>query len=147
MTTINFYKQYHKYGEFSNFYEAPIVIDNVEFPTNEHYFQAMKFSHSKEHFDKVRNAKNAYEAFKLGRCKLFPIRDDWNNVKDDIMYKALEAKFNQHAKLKKMLLDTKDAILVEHTINDSYWGDAGDGSGKNILGVLLMKLRKKLSVK
>lgn len=30
---------------------------------------------------------------------------------------------------------------VEH---DSYWGDGGDGSGKNRLGVLLQKLREEL---
>jgi hypothetical protein len=33
---------------------------------------------------------------------------------------------------------------VEHTTNDRYWGDGGDGSGKNRLGALLMELRAEL---
>ena len=60
------------------------------------------------------------------------------------MLDALRAKFTQHEELKATLLGTGDAILVEHTANDSYWGDGGDGSGKNRLGQLLMKLREEL---
>ena len=60
------------------------------------------------------------------------------------MYVALYAKFTQHERLTKMLLDTGDRKLVEHTTRDSYWGDGGDGSGQNRLGKLLMKLREEL---
>ncbi|CAF4077890.1 unnamed protein product, partial [Rotaria sordida] len=48
------------------------------------------------------------------------------------------AKFQQHPKLKQLLLSTGNRTLVEHTINDSYWGD---GSGRNQLGITLMKVR------
>ncbi len=34
-----------------------------------------------------------------------------------------------------------DARLVEHTDNDVFWGDGGDGSGHNMLGRLLMEQR------
>ena len=37
-----------------------------------------------------------------------------------------------------------DAKLVEHTTNDSYWGDGGDGRGRNMLGQLLMQVRDEL---
>jgi len=60
------------------------------------------------------------------------------------MLDALRAKFTQHADLRTLLLATGDAQLVEHTTNDSYWGDGGDGSGKNRLGQLLMRLRDEL---
>lgn len=60
------------------------------------------------------------------------------------MREALDAKFRQHADLTALLLSTGDAVLVEHTENDDYWGDGGDGSGKNMLGRLLMDLRAKL---
>jgi predicted NAD-dependent protein-ADP-ribosyltransferase YbiA (DUF1768 family) len=43
-----------------------------------------------------------------------------------------------------VLLATGDAELVEHTTNDSYWGDGGDGSGKYMLGRILMQLRDRL---
>ena len=61
------------------------------------------------------------------------------------MYEALKAKFTQHEELNELLLATGDKILIEHTENDSYWVDSGDGSGKNRLGKLLMRLRKELS--
>ena len=60
------------------------------------------------------------------------------------MYVALYAKFTQHEHLRKLLLETGDRKLIEHTSRDSYWGDGGDGSGQNKLGKLLMKLREEL---
>jgi predicted NAD-dependent protein-ADP-ribosyltransferase YbiA (DUF1768 family) len=41
-----------------------------------------------------------------------------------------------------MLLSTGHETIVEHTANDDYWGDGGDGSGRNRLGLLLMELRE-----
>jgi len=80
----------------------------------------------------------------MGRDRKLPLRRDWESVKENIMRRALYAKFTQHPDLKKLLLSTGDAKLVEHTERDSYWGDGGDGSGKNRLGYLLMELREKL---
>ncbi len=48
-----------------------------------------------------------------------------------MMRKALRAKFEQHAELRTLLLATASAKLVEHTQNDAYWGDSGNGQGKN----------------
>lgn len=62
-------------------------------------------------------------------------------MKDEVMLKAIRAKVEQHSEVKEMLLSTENAILVEHTENDYYWGDGGDGSGKNRLGKILMKVR------
>jgi len=50
------------------------------------------------------------------------------------MLEVVRAKFTQHEDLKAILLGSGDALLVEHTENDDYWGDGGDGSGKNRLG-------------
>ncbi len=60
------------------------------------------------------------------------------------MYEAAKAKFTQHDDLRELLLKTGDAKLIEHTENDCYWGDGGDGSGKNRLGHILMRVRKEL---
>jgi N-glycosidase YbiA len=54
------------------------------------------------------------------------------------------AKFTQHDELSALLLSTGDSKLVEHTENDDYWGDGGDGSGKNMLGRILMQVRESL---
>ncbi len=60
------------------------------------------------------------------------------------MYDACLAKFSQHSDLKQLLLDTGDAIIIEHTKNDNYWGDGGDGTGRNQLGKTLMRVRDTL---
>jgi ribA/ribD-fused uncharacterized protein len=80
----------------------------------------------------------------MGRSRKRPLRRDWESVKEQVMLEALRAKFTQHDDLKAILLGTGDAVLVEHTAKDSYWGDGGDGSGKNRLGQLLMRVRDEL---
>ena len=57
------------------------------------------------------------------------------------MKKGLLLKFSQNKDLLKILKDTGSRTLFQHTEKDKYWGDGGDGSGKNRLGVLLMEVR------
>jgi ribA/ribD-fused uncharacterized protein len=140
---ILFYRVSEPYGEFSNFSPHPIRLQKRVWPTTEHYFQAQKFAGT-SHEDTIRQAKSPMIAARLGRSRSFPLRSDWESVKDDIMRDALWAKFTQHPQLQSLLLSTGDAELVEHTRNDSYWGDGGDGTGRNRLGQLLMEVRTRL---
>ena len=140
---INFYRQGDPFGEFSNFAPFPITLKDVEWPTTEHYFQAQKFAGT-EHEEAIRLVKSPMIAARMGRSRERPLRGDWETVKDDVMREALLAKFTQHPKLRTLLLQTKDAELIEHTKNDRYWADGGDGTGKNRLGQLLMELRTQL---
>lgn len=64
-----------------------------------------------------------------------------HQIKDSVMRRALRAKFTQHSELRELLLSTGNCRLVEHTANDHYWADGGDGSGMNRLGELLMSVR------
>jgi len=140
---INFYLSNGEYGCFSNFSRHHIFLKEKTWKTSEHYFQAQKFAGT-EFEEKVRLAATPKEAADLGRNRKFPLRKDWEEVKDDVMREALRAKFTQNKELKQILLETGDAELVEHTANDNYWADGGDGSGRNMLGVLLMELREEL---
>ncbi|BAU12952.1 hypothetical protein LEP3755_34880 [Leptolyngbya sp. NIES-3755] len=141
--TINFYNLDKPYGYFSNFARYPIDINGKTWATSEHYFQAQKFPET-PHEEEIRQAKSPRQAADMGRDRSRPLRPDWEAVKDDVMREALYAKFTQHPDLKEKLLATDDAVLVEHTRNDSYWGDGGDGSGRNMLGKLLMELRDRI---
>ena len=143
MEHIKFYSVTDKYGEFSNFALYPIRLKGKVWATTEHYFQAQKFA-GLPHENKIRKAPSPMKAAQLGRTRKVRMNKNWDSKRDNVMYDALKAKFTQHDDLKKLLLSTKDAYLVEHTENDAYWGDGGDGSGKNRLGKLLMKLRKEL---
>lgn len=140
---INFYSTKDAYGCFSNFSAHPFRLNNKIWKTSEHYFQAQKFAGT-EHEEELRLVDSPMVVARMGRDRKRPLRQDWEEVKDDIMREALRAKFTQHEDLKKILLETGDAELVEHTTNDNYWGDGGDGKGKNMLGKLLMELREEL---
>lgn len=142
MNTINFYSTKDAYGEFSNFAAFPIEVGGKCWPTSEHYFQAQKFR-DLSIGEIIRNTVSPMKAAQMARQQA-GLRSDWESVKDDVMRAALHAKFTQHQTLRSLLLGTKDAQLVEHTANDSYWGDGGNGSGKNMLGKLLMELRAQL---
>jgi N-glycosidase YbiA len=141
---IKFYSVNDDYGEFSNFALYPIKIKGKKWPTSEHYFQAMKFESNKDQKD-ILNAKTPMEAARKGRDRKRKIKRNWESMKESVMRDALIAKFNQHASLRALLLATNDAKLIEHTENDAYWGDGGDGKGKNRLGILLMKVREEIS--
>jgi N-glycosidase YbiA len=141
--TINFYRPNDEYGVFSNFARHRVYLDGKTWPTSEHYFQAQKFLDDAIR-EKIRHAKTPKVAAEMGRDRSKPLRRDWEHVKDDVMRQAVRTKFTRHEDLRKTLLDTGDAILVEHTMNDSYWGDGGDGSGKNMLGRILMEIRAEL---
>ena len=94
--------------------------------------------------EKIRQIVSPMDAAIERRDRQNPLRPDWEEVKDEVMLQALRMKFNQHPEIAKRLLATGDAILIEHTQNDAYWADGGDGSGKNRLGLLLMQVRDEL---
>lgn len=142
---IKFYGKSGKFGEFSNFYHSPIRIDGVVYITSEHYFQSMKYATvNPKYARKIANASNPMQAAQMGRTRRKPIRRDWEKIKDDIMRKALRAKFTQHPRLKKLLLSTGNEYIIENAPNDYYWGCGKRGSGKNMLGKLLVELREEL---
>jgi len=140
---INFYRTGDEYGCFSNFAAYPVEIRGQVWPTSEHFFQAQKFAGS-QHEEAIRSVKSPMIAARIGRNRSKPIRPDWEQVKDDIMREAVRSKFSQHRDLREILLATGDALIVEHTKNDSYWGDGGDGSGRNMLGRILAEVRAEL---
>ena len=140
---IKFYSETGRYGEFSNFANYPIRLKNKVWKTTEHYFQAQKFE-KREYQEKIRTSASPMMAAQLGRSRKERIKKNWDNIKQNVMYEAVKAKFTQHPDLKQLLLDTKDAKIIEHTENDDYWGDGGDGNGKNMLGKILMKVREEL---
>jgi hypothetical protein len=141
--SIRFYSVNGDYGELSNFALYPITLRGKLWPTSEHYFQAQKFAASQDQ-EEIRRANTPMLAAQMGRDRKRKLRRDWESVKRNVMREAVEAKFRQHAELRELLLATGDARLIEHTENDDYWGDGGDGSGQNALGRILMAVRERL---
>jgi ribA/ribD-fused uncharacterized protein len=142
-SAIHFYSTQGEFGCFSNFSRHPIFLGGLRWRTTEHYYQAQKFAGT-DYAEQIRMANKPMIAALLGRSRKVPMRRDWESVKEQVMLAALRAKFTQHEDLREVLLGTGDALLVEHTANDAYWGDGGDGSGRNRLGHLLMQVRAEL---
>ena len=140
---IKFYSVSDDYGCFSNFAGYPIRLKGKTWPTSEHFFQAQKFEDAADR-EEVRKAKSPMIAARMGRSRKRKLRRDWESVKVNVMREAVLAKFTQHEDLREVLLSTGEAKIVEHTANDSFWGDGGDGSGQSMLGRILMEVREQL---
>jgi len=142
---IEFYSVTEEYGCFSNFALYEIRVDGKSWATWEHYFQTQKFEDIQQR-ESIRKAKTPMIAARMGRDRKSKLRRDWESVKVSVMTDAVRAKFSQHAELGAILVGTGSAFLVEHTENDAYWGDGGDGRGKNVLGQILMRVRSELQI-
>jgi ribA/ribD-fused uncharacterized protein len=139
--TIYFYSAREQpYGCFSNFSAHAFKLDGLCWATSEHYFQAQKFVGT-PHLEVIRLAKSPTVAARMGRSRQRPLRPDWEQVKDDMMRKAVLRKFETHADIRAVLLNTGEEELVENAPHDYYWGCGADGSGQNRLGQILMETR------
>lgn len=160
-----FYRQGEENGEWSNFADYPVYYRRKVFRDSESGFQFDKFlGTDPEHAEKIRQSKTPKEAAALGRDRTHVLRPDWDKPvsfelpeqlariwqeivgepmlnKDWSMLQVVRCKIRQHPELRARLLDTGNRRLVEHTVNDRYWADGGDGSGKNMLGKILMVIR------
>lgn len=130
----------------SNFYPTDITYNGLTFKSSEAAFQASKTLDEEER-KKFCNL-SPDEAKSLGyHVKL---RSDWNRIKINVMEEILMVKFS-NPELKKMLLETKNEILVEGNYwNDNFWGSCTclkckDKTKHNNLGILLMRIRSKIS--
>jgi N-glycosidase YbiA len=139
--TIYFYSAHEQpYGCFSNFSAHAFELDGLSWATSEHYFQAQKFVGTL-HLEAIRLAKSPAVAARMGRSRQRPLRPDWERVKDNVMRKAVLRKFETHADIRAVLLNTGDEELIENAPHDYYWGCGADGSGQNRLGHILMETR------
>jgi ribA/ribD-fused uncharacterized protein len=130
-----------EYRFLSNFYPSLLVFHDREYATVEHAFQAFKMTTTDNH-DFVRRCSSPGIAKR--RARELPRREDWELVKDGIMYSCLVEKFTKHYDLQDKLIATRGQVLIEgNTWGDVYWG-VSKGTGKNRLGDLLMRVREEL---
>lgn len=142
---IDSFSQLNAY--LSNFFPSPIMVGGIEYPTVEHAFQAAKTIDPDEQ-RWVREAGTPGMAKRRGRQ--VQIHGNWSRIRASVMAELLMRKFTQHPRLKRLLIETGNATLIEgNTWHDQYWGDCRCAKhqgtpGKNLLGALLMELRERL---
>lgn len=139
---IKFYEEHQRYYEFTNFSPNPVYYDGKMYPTSEHLFQSMKFENEAD-AETIRTQRTPRQALQMAQDMHVKAKRGW--VKDGLNIMAMEdallAKFSQSSYLKGLLLSTNDAILIEDSPVDPFWGVGADGHGRNQLGIALMKIR------
>jgi predicted NAD-dependent protein-ADP-ribosyltransferase YbiA (DUF1768 family) len=163
---IRFYRARGKYGFLSNLYPCRVSYFSIgSFASAEHAYQWFKAKDEKTR-EWIRQAPYPRLAAIAGHGLFFyDINPNWNKYnsgegiglrdKGDeslrykvvIMRNVLLTKFGQNPALADKLLATGDAILIEDSKTDAYWGVGKKGNGQNWLGKCLMDIRELLRKK
>lgn len=154
---IFFYRVGDAYGAFSNWAPTPFTVDGVSFSTAEQYIMYRKCLTFGDTVtaEKLLSSDSPKEQKALGREAAGYIDSVWAGIRQTVAIRGLYAKFSQDAELKRLLLGTGDAVLVECTSNDRIWAcgldrddddrlSADRWKGQNILGFALMEVRNML---
>lgn len=130
-----------RYRFLSNFHPAAVILDGVTYLTVENAYQAAKIADPTQRPVSLTSCSPS-EAKRFGNKVAF--REDWEDVKLEIMEDLVHQKFTKHQHLRKRLLATGDEELIEgNWWGDVFWGVCR-GKGKNHLGKILMKIRAEL---
>lgn len=132
-----------KHDFLSNFYIVDVSYNGIKYPSSEHAYQAQKSGNNKvQRIFATLQSPN--DAKLLGRA--IRVREDWEKIKDLVMFNVVYAKFNQNSNLASLLRSTGKRQLIEGNYwNDIYWGVC-KGVGQNKLGLLLMQIRDQLAL-
>ncbi|KAJ6541805.1 hypothetical protein B0H19DRAFT_1174732 [Mycena capillaripes] len=142
---ISFYDHKNPYYCFTNLSAHPIAYNGEMYPTSDHLFQAFKFLEDHPNIARtIRLAQKPSDVWAEVARNKEKIRDDWRDIRIEKMDIVLWQKFNQYPALKRELLGTGDAELVEDSPEDGFWGRGKHHNGENQLGKALERLRNKL---
>jgi ribA/ribD-fused uncharacterized protein len=143
-------------GPFSQWAKYTMEIDGKTYVTCEQYMMAEKarLFGDRETEAKIMASNNPREQKGFGR-KVKPFdAARWEEVREEIVFKANLAKFSQREALKEMLFATGDKIIAEASPQDAIWGigmaedhpNIADTTvwGQNLLGKALMRVRETL---
>lgn len=145
-----------EHGFLSNWYMQPFVYMRINFNCLEQYMMWAKARHFKDEeiADEIMQSSDPREIRRLGRQVRNYDDEEWDKIRQGVVYRGLVAKF-RFSPFKEQLLDTGDALLVECNPSDKIWScglsteeamntDPTKWRGRNLLGTVLMKARDTL---
>lgn len=114
--------------ELGNYYIAPFCIEGISFHSVEQYFQWRK-SADECYKKKVLAEPSPSKCWRLGR-KAPALVENWEEIKEDVMFRGAVAKFVQNNRLRELLLsiDPDDITFCEGNGRDAW-----DIANENIL--------------
>lgn len=127
-----------EFSFLSNFFPCEVEFEGMTFGSTEHAFVAAK-TLDRTLREQVQAIREPGKVKRFGRR--LKLREDWEQVKLDVMLELLRKKFSI-PELREALLATGDAELIEGNYwRDFFWGVC-QGVGTNHLGRLLMQVRR-----
>lgn len=147
---IAFTKVALPYGWLGNMSPHPVTYDRQEWRTTEALFQALRFPENPTIQEAIRREKSPMTAKMVAKRNRGDMTVEAGSEKDLAnMRLVLRLKIEQHPALRKALLETGDATIIEDCTSRraSIWGARRVGDkweGQNLLGQLWMELRQQL---
>ena len=141
---IRFLSKIEQWKDFSNLAPYPIELEGRIWQSSEHYYQYKKFEKADPEY-----AQKILEAQTPKEVKVLSMQNDkrspgWDEEKVTILKTAVIKKFASYQNLRDLLLSTGDEELIEANPDDYFWGEGADGTGKNMMGKMLMEIRENL---
>ena len=147
---VSFRKTKELYGGLSNMCSGfPIQIGEDVFLTSESLYQVCRFNEYSDIQRIIQREKSPMSSKMKSKKYISNTRDDWDDVRVDIMNWCIRMKLKCNwNKFGNLLLSTDDQKIVEDSHKDRFWGCVSDENdylvGRNVLGKLLINLRDEL---
>lgn len=138
-----FFSMYDSESDWSRYAIKAFQLDDTQWQSLEHYYQAMKFDDA-SYRERIRLADTPQVAEKLGNVRFKKKRSDWKSVETTVMTRAIYTQCRTHEDMSASLLATSDENLIEDSQFDYFWGCGRDRRGENHFGKVLMNVRVKL---
>ena len=136
----------NEYRWLSNFAPVKIKLDGLEFPSVEHAYMSAK-SDDAEWKKFCSNPINKAGDVKR-QSRNIELKENWNDIKLDVMRECVKQKFNQEPYRTKLLKTGTQHIQEGNRWNDKFWGVClKTNKGENHLGRLIMDVRSALAKK
>jgi ribA/ribD-fused uncharacterized protein len=129
---------------FSAYSAHMVEYESVLYPTVEHAYHCRRYNDDeiKKQILAARSPVLAWQESQEHKHKQMP---DFNERKAAMMEELCRAKAEQHADVKQALLDSGNMRIVKHITTgpkaDGFWDDGKDGSGRNEMGKIWMRIR------
>ncbi|MFD2554583.1 NADAR family protein [Sphingobacterium tabacisoli] len=146
--SVVFSKTTAAFGGLSNMASGySLFVNEVNIANSEILYQICRFPLFPKLQEDIISLENPMEAKALARKYEKYTRQDWENVKVDIMRWCLQVKLIQNEDtFSELLKSTGDKAIVEYSAKDPFWGavptENGKLQGKNVLGRLLTEVRE-----